>query len=218
LNKNDRVHPTPNKKFKSRSKNPKGNTLDFTINIKAMLTAFYLGTGGLDIGGYASFFGLPGGRGWERSFHRNSPQVHAIVIAVATSIMEEAMIGEIKATIKEKLEGKYTEEEVDKAMDDFINEKWDDVPADILKIGITVSYDMGWNKRSTGKVYDSLSGHAFIIGCRTGNVIGMMVKKRNAAFAVNSTKTKIPHQKLRTIVRLILRELVERWRQQLLWN
>jgi len=128
------------------------------------------------------------------------------------------MIGEIKATIKEKLEGKYTEEEVDKAMDDFINEKWEDVPADILKIGITVSYDMGWNKRSTGKVYDSLSGHAFIIGCRTGNVIGMMVKKRNAAFAVSSTKTKIAHQKLRTIFRLILRELVERWRQQLLWN
>jgi len=56
LNKNDRVHPTPNKKFRSRSKNPKGNTLDFAINIKAMLTAFYLGTGGLDVGGYASFF------------------------------------------------------------------------------------------------------------------------------------------------------------------
>ena len=40
-------------------------TLDFEINIRAMLTAFYLGTGELDIGGYASFLGLPGGRGWE---------------------------------------------------------------------------------------------------------------------------------------------------------
>ena len=40
-----------------------------------------------------------------------------IVIAVATSIMEEAMIGEIKATIKDKMDGKYTEEEIDKAME-----------------------------------------------------------------------------------------------------
>ena len=65
-----------------------------------MLTAFYLSTGGLDIGGYASFFGLPGGRGWERLLHRNSPQVHTIVITVATSILEEAMIGEIKGNNK----------------------------------------------------------------------------------------------------------------------
>ena len=48
-------------------------------------------------------------------------------------------------------------------MEDFINEKWEDVPAHILKIGITVLYDMGWSKRSTGKVYDSLSVHAFIM-------------------------------------------------------
>ena len=65
-----------------------------------------------------------------------------IVIAVATSIMEEAMIGEINATIKDKMDGKYTEEEIDKAMEDFINEKWEDVPAHTLKIGITVSYDI----------------------------------------------------------------------------
>jgi len=33
-----------------------------------------------------------------------------------------------------------------------------------VTIGHTVSYDMGWSKRSTGKVYDSLSGHGFLIG------------------------------------------------------
>ena len=37
---------------------------------------------------------------------------------------------------------------------------------------------MGWQKRSTGKLYDSMSGHGFIFGCRTGNIIGFRVKSK----------------------------------------
>jgi len=32
-------------------------------------------------------------------------------------------------------------------------------------VSITVSFDMSWNKRSSGNRYDSISGHAFFIGC-----------------------------------------------------
>ena len=42
------------------------------------------------------------------------------------------------------------------------------------KIGLTVSYDMGWNKRSSGHRYDSLSGHAFIIDAYTRRIIGCL--------------------------------------------
>ena len=45
------------------------------------------------------------------------------------------------------------------------------------KIGIAISYDMGWQKRSTGKVYDSISGHGYLIGCRTGKILGMQVRQ-----------------------------------------
>ena len=38
------------------------------------------------------------------------------------------MIGEINATIKDKLEAKNTEEVIDKASDDFILEKYNDIP------------------------------------------------------------------------------------------
>ena len=31
------------------------------------------------------------------------------------------------------------------------------------KVKLTVIYDMGWQKRSSGRRYDSSSGHAFII-------------------------------------------------------
>ena len=38
-------------------------------------------------------------------------------------------------------------------------------------LGLTVSYDMGWQRRSGGRVYDSISGHGFLIGCRSKKVI-----------------------------------------------
>ena len=37
---------------------------------------------------------------------------------------------------------------------------------------LTVSYDMGWNKRSTVTRYDSVSGHGIILGARTKKLIG----------------------------------------------
>ena len=30
------------------------------------------------------------------------------------------------------------------------------------KVGLTISYDMGWNERLSGNRYDSLSGHCFL--------------------------------------------------------
>ena len=43
------------------------------------------------------------------------------------------------------------------------------------KILLTVSYDMGWSKRSSGNKYDSNSGHAHVIGYYTRQVIATKV-------------------------------------------
>ena len=43
------------------------------------------------------------------------------------------------------------------------------------KVKLTVTYDMGWQKRSSGRRYDSSSGHAFIIGARIKGIIGMVL-------------------------------------------
>ena len=39
------------------------------------------------------------------------------------------------------------------------------------KVKLTVTYDMGWKKRSSSRRYDSYSGHAFIIGGRSKGII-----------------------------------------------
>ena len=43
------------------------------------------------------------------------------------------------------------------------------------KVKLTVTYNMGWQKRSSGRRYDSSSGHAFIIGSRSNVIIGMVL-------------------------------------------
>ena len=41
----------------------------------------------------------------------------------------------------------------------------------VRRVFLTVSFDMGWNKRSTGTRYDSKSGHTLLVGKRTKKVI-----------------------------------------------
>ena len=78
--------------------------------------------------------------------------------------------------------------EIEKYILNF-NEGSDDVPEEIITLGLAVSYDMGWQKCSTGHRYDSMSGHGFIIGCRSGKIIGLDVKGKNVRNATTQTNT-----------------------------
>ena len=53
----------------------------------AMLSAFYLGTGDFDVGKYASFFGIPGGKIFEQTFHRNSTVLHKTILTLCHKVM-----------------------------------------------------------------------------------------------------------------------------------
>ena len=43
------------------------------------------------------------------------------------------------------------------------------------KVTLTVAYDMVWQKRSSGRIYDSSSRNEFIIGGRSKGIIGMVL-------------------------------------------
>ena len=43
------------------------------------------------------------------------------------------------------------------------------------KVKLTVTYDMGCQNRSSGRRYDSSSGHAFIIGARSKGITRMVL-------------------------------------------
>ena len=43
------------------------------------------------------------------------------------------------------------------------------------KVKLTVTYEMGWQNRLSGRRYDSSSRHAFIIGARSKGIIRMVL-------------------------------------------
>ena len=43
------------------------------------------------------------------------------------------------------------------------------------KVKITITYNRGWQKRSYGSIYDSYSGHSFIVGGSTKGIIGIVL-------------------------------------------
>ena len=82
---------------------------------------------------------------------------------------------EVVETIREKLEGKYTKSQIEKFIVNY-NNKTGYVPDELNTLVLAVSYDMGWQKRSTGRRYDIISGHGFIVGCRSKKIIGLAVR------------------------------------------
>ena len=50
-----------------------------------------------------------------------------------------------------------------------------------IRVGITASTDMGWQKRSSGHRYDSPSGHMFFIGALTKKIIAFQLFSKNCS-------------------------------------
>ena len=75
-------------------------------------------------------------------------------------------------------EDRMNEEELSEMMTKITNGELKTIKQKLEDIPLAVSYDMGWQKRAGGRVYDSLSGHGFLIGCRSGKVINFGVLKK----------------------------------------
>ena len=88
-----------------------------------------------------------------------------------------------------------TENETELNIYFFITKQYDKMHKDLQKIGITVSFDMGWQKRSGGHIYDSLSGHGYFLGCLLGNVVYYGVIKKNCSMCdcLDSDGLQKPH-------------------------
>ena len=179
---------------RSRGNEDKNRTNLFShqLNLRAYLSAFYTGTGGRDVGFRSNMLGIRGGKTWAKQANRHGLKANAKNLGLAAQIFKELMELEIRATITETLKKTYTDEEIDRYVSYFLDGKYEQLPTEIRKVGIIVSFDMGWQKRSTGRVYDSLSGHGFIIGVRTKNVIGFGLRKKGCSICSKANGKNVP--------------------------
>jgi len=52
---------------------------------------------------------------------------------------------------------------------------------DKMRWPLTVSYDMGWQKRASGVQYNSSSGHGFLVGAHSNRILGHVCYSKNCA-------------------------------------
>ena len=100
----------------------------------------------------------------------HSPKICKTIRKVVNKTIDANLKEEIDLTIKETLKGKKSKSEIvslTQKYHDGINTGIDDID----NLHISVSFDMGWQKKGTGHTYNSNSGHAYFIGVRGGKVI-----------------------------------------------
>ena len=176
----------------SASKNKKLGFLDADINVRCILAAFHIRSAGYDVGKFMSMMGIQGANSFERNFSRHSPKISAVIRDVCDQIMRKAMYNEVIATLEEASD-ECVDKHTQQSYKNLIYEhSIENIPADLKTVPVLVSYDMGWQKRSCGKVFDSLSGHGFFIGCRTKKVVSLGVLQKKCALCQNHKKRDLP--------------------------
>jgi hypothetical protein len=133
--------------------------IDYDTDVKCGLAFVSSGDGGTKAQRFLSFMSLPNAASLEKSY---LPKIEAAMTESIQSLADkylcENLIKEVQLTYggdhafnyngwKDALEG-----------GNDINE---------TRPSVAVGMDMGWQKRSSGRKYDSNSGHAFLIGVKT---------------------------------------------------
>ena len=139
--------------------NQRKNSSWYDLNLKLCLGTLASGLGSSNMSELFSFLGLPKAKTFhKRLFPICEFRIGASLRKIACEAMKEGRTLEVKEQLK--VDGRE--------YNDWLNNEKEQVK-------LTVSFDMGWNKRSSGNRYDSLSGHAFYIGCLTQQIICAIV-------------------------------------------
>ena len=156
----------------------RGRSIGFEVNLRCMLACYWLGTGSSDMVKLFSMLGFGSMKHFTKCFTRNQATINEGIITVCKSIIHDSLINEITITMRQN-HPNLNEEQLSQFLNLLQNKQFDNARTILQNIQLTVSYDMGWQKRAGGRVYDSLSGHAYMIGCLSGKVVqmGVLCKK-----------------------------------------
>jgi len=109
-----------------------------------MLASFYTETGGLDISNVFLISRISEGSSWDGNFSRRSPVVDKFICTLCGNIILEALKAKINTTVHEQLKDKFRQNQINEFFTLII-------PPGIGNISISVTFDMGWLKKETGR-------------------------------------------------------------------
>ena len=82
-----------------------------------------------------------------------------------------------------------------------------------LTVALTVSFDMGWSKRSSGNIYDSISGHTLKIGDVSDRILTAALSSK-VCITCSKAEILVKSQPITSAVK-IMKGPPKRWRQML---
>ena len=179
---NERTHFSGNKtNYKSIE--------SFATNVYLVLGLQQIGAGASDCGVLLSFLNLPSAASFQsKSFIRIESCLRPTIKKLTQQSIERALKEEIVKTIEE--------EEKEPTVRKSLLEQFKSNALDKEKVPLTICYDMGWNKRSSGTRYDSVSGHGIMIGGYTKKVIGFKSMSKECSVCSNFEKQKKKDEEL----------------------
>ena len=140
----------------------------YEANLKLVLATIASGIGPSDMETFLSFLDLPISQSFpSQTFHKIENLIGKSIVKIGKQSMEEGLLEEILA------ETGLTKEE------------W--MQLNTLT-GLKASYDMGWSKRSSGNRFDSLSAHAFLIGCKCRKIIAAQIASKKCRICQKAIK------------------------------
>ena len=152
----------------------KADFLSYTNNLIALLATYYTGSTVSNMRFFLSAMGLPKTLNWTNHHYNNCDPINEKILDLTDNLIHAALVSEIKQTMVDKYN--LTEFQAKTFLESIQGRQWNkSKKVQGLTIGIDVSFDMGWQKRSTGRNYDSRSGHAFLFGLHTKKVIASIV-------------------------------------------
>ena len=143
-------------------------TSDWAINIQCVLAMMLSGDGGAEAGRMLGMMDLPHNSSMEKdTFPKIESELSKHIQQYTKELLENKILEEVALTYKNN--------------QDFDYDSWENAWRNKLECPIDkmpkikCSYDMGWTKRSSGKRYDSHSGHAATVGVCTRKALSLAV-------------------------------------------
>ena len=177
---NEHFFVTKRKQIKWQDKTRKNAGVKFASNVLFCLALQLIGGARSEADTILSYLNHPHGS----SIKNRMLTVENKLGHVIRDIGSEQMRAALEEEILEQLIEESREE-------DFV--KWKRGEK-IRRVFLTVSFDMGWNKRSTGTRYDSNTGHALLVGARLKKIVAMRVFSKDCAICKSCQKTNKPLQ------------------------
>ena len=113
----------------------------FDLNLKLAMGTFASGIRASNMAQLLSFMDIPNAKYLHQRFFKNMETTIEMHLGkVAVKSMNDEIDEEVRLTVNDENKNKK------------------------LTVVLTISFDMGWSKRSSGNIYDSISGHTLKIG------------------------------------------------------